>query len=189
MYKLPNLVRLQCLSCVCASTLFYSTYIDREVTLRTLGEFEKLNGKTTNILKKIGADWRGFGTHLLKDTDGTIVDNIADDLDDRAANIKMVITKKWLRGKGRTPISWEMLATVLDTIDLHVLAGYIREALHNGKSVNRFFQAFSMPHVACPVVNNPTTLYIYCPDTQTSGGATAPVASKMQGLPLGPRGM
>ena len=43
--------------------------------------------------------------------------------------ITFEVLKQWIQGKGRTPITWETLVKVLESIDLQVLAREINDSL------------------------------------------------------------
>ena len=90
-------------------------------------EFKKCNGETINILEKIGGDYEDFGTKLLNDSEGNIMAEIKNNCRGEAKAIKKEIIRKWIRGVGKKPISWETLAGVLESMGLVVLAQDIRQ--------------------------------------------------------------
>ena len=95
--------------------------------LNNVTEFKKCNGETINILEKIGSDYEDFGTKLLSDSEGNIMSEIKNDCKEKAMAIKREIIRKWIRGTGKKPISWETLAGVLESMGLTVLAQHIRQ--------------------------------------------------------------
>ena len=74
-----------------------------------------------NVPKCIGAEYRWFGTFLLNDVTGTLVDAIEHDCHERAHRITLKILQKWLLGKGQ-PMTWESLVQTLRNCKLNELA-------------------------------------------------------------------
>lgn len=70
-----------------------------------------------------------LGYILLDDGDGTIVDKIAEECDHKAEKIVKEIMKRWIRGKGKHPVSWETLIDALRTVGLTKLATCIDKSL------------------------------------------------------------
>ena len=74
-----------------------------------------------NVPECIGAEYRRFGTFLLNDVTGTLVDAIEHDCHDRAHRITLKILQEWLLGKGQ-PTTWESLVQTLRNCKLNELA-------------------------------------------------------------------
>ena len=90
--------------------------------LNNVTAFKKCDGETINILEKIGGDYEDFGTKLLSDGGGNVMAEIKNDCRGKAMKIKREIFTRWIRSKGKKPISWETLAGVLKCMGLTVLA-------------------------------------------------------------------
>ena len=95
--------------------------------LLNVTEFKKCDGETINILEKIGDDYSLFGIRLLNDGQANIMAEIEDNCRGEAMAIKIKIIRRWIRGTGRKPISWETLACVLESMELVDLARDIRQ--------------------------------------------------------------
>ena len=96
-----------------------------------LGELEDLKtrgGESIDILERIGIDYERFGIRMLDDKVGDKVVEIEDE--QRASNrIKREIVRRWLKGKGKKPVTWRTLVEVLDSMELAEVTKEIREAL------------------------------------------------------------
>ena len=77
-----------------------------------------------NVPECIGADYRRFGTFLLNDETGTLVDAIEHDCHEKAHRITLKILQEWLLGKGQ-PINWGTLVQTLRNCKLNDLADQI----------------------------------------------------------------
>ena len=75
-----------------------------------------------NLLEKIGVDYNALGVLLLKDDNGDRITAITKELRGNAADINHEILRLWLKGKGRQPVTWATLVTVLQDIGLKELA-------------------------------------------------------------------
>jgi GTPase SAR1 family protein len=75
-----------------------------------------------NIVEEIG-DGKMFGVLLLNDHRGNVVQTI----DERELNFE--ILRRWIRGGGRTPVTWGTLVEVLKEAGLKSLAGDIESSL------------------------------------------------------------
>ena len=74
-----------------------------------------------NVPEYIGAEYRRFGTFLLNDVTGTLVDAIEHDCHEKAHRITLKILQEWLLGKGQ-PTTWESLVQTLRNCKLNELA-------------------------------------------------------------------
>ena len=93
-------------------------------TQPTLPELVKLK-----IPQMIGQDYETFGTVLLNDERGKMIDAIVEANSARAKEINMAILKKWLRGEGKQPVTWGTLVQVLKDSDLKSVAKEIEAAI------------------------------------------------------------
>ena len=73
--------------------------------------------------------YRQFGIMLLEDETGDITESIIAKHKDDLEAINIEITIKWLQGRGRSPMTWETLVTVVEEIGLKGLAFKIRQNL------------------------------------------------------------
>jgi hypothetical protein len=81
-----------------------------------------------NIIKRIG-QYSEFGITLLDDEDGSATNAIEREKRGVEADIVRCIFQLWLRGKGREPVTWTTLVTVLQDIGHTELAKDITEVL------------------------------------------------------------
>ena len=77
------------------------------------------------IPEKVGVQYRKFGTLLLNDDTGILVDN-AESCHYQPDKIVTYILCKWLQ-EGPTPVTWDNLIQVLRKCDLQTLADYVRD--------------------------------------------------------------
>ena len=82
-----------------------------------------------NLADKIGAKYTTFGTVLLEDNDGSIVEAIENEKRENAESINTQVFRLWLRGTGKGPLTWNTLASVLQDIKFPQLAALIYDAL------------------------------------------------------------
>ena len=78
-----------------------------------------------NIPQEISTKYRQFGILLLEDTNGARVRNMEHKHQRDAEQINMEILEEWVNGKGRQPVSWEILTEVLRDVKLGQLASDI----------------------------------------------------------------
>ena len=109
---------------------------DGHPTLHGLRHFPVTNGYI-DIAVEIGTNYEKFGTLLLEDRKGNIVDSIAKSKHYIPVDITVEILKQWLQGKGREPVAWQTLVKCLRDTGLNVLTANIKSSLseHN-KSKN-----------------------------------------------------
>ena len=81
---------------------------------------------TLNILEAVGTNYRTFGTFLLNDETGSLVDAIEHDCLGQTHRITLRILQEWLAGKGEPP-TWDMLTTTLRKCKLNKLATKIEK--------------------------------------------------------------
>ena len=82
-----------------------------------------------NIPEMIGAHYNSFGTFLLQDKTGNLMNSIETQLQRDSVEINKKVLRMWMEGKGE-PIKWETLVKVLGDIDLNELAREIDNALN-----------------------------------------------------------
>jgi hypothetical protein len=78
-----------------------------------------------NIPETVGAEYRRFGTILLNDGNGTLVDAIEHDCNYQCHRISSKILQKWILGTGKPP-TWRVLVETLRDCKLNVLADQIQ---------------------------------------------------------------
>ena len=103
------------------------TTVSKTPTLPLLNNLDGLK-----ILQEIGADYRKFGTAILNDQKGTIIDIFEHDCNDyhKSDCINNEIAKKWLNGdKTFQETTWVALISVLCQIGKRNLALQISEIL------------------------------------------------------------
>ena len=83
---------------------------------------------------EIGTDYEKFGTLLLEDKKGNIVDSIVKSKHCVPVDITVEILRQWLQGKGKEPVTWQTLVKCLRDMRMNVLADNIESSLpeHNG---------------------------------------------------------
>ena len=73
------------------------------------------------IPEKVGAKYTSFGTLLLNDTTGALVEAIETECNFQTNPIVLKILRCWLRSEP-TPVTWQNIIKVLEQSDLHSLA-------------------------------------------------------------------
>ena len=81
-----------------------------------------------NLAEKIGVSYYEFGVQLLDDDDGDKIAAIEKELRGDASCINRQVFRLWLKGKGRQPVTWATLVSVLQDIGLARLAQDIADA-------------------------------------------------------------
>ena len=66
-----------------------------------------------NIAVLIGAKYNIFGTILMEDKTGAIVEALDLEHCKNAERINIAIFQRWLQGKGLKPVTWSTLVTAL----------------------------------------------------------------------------
>lgn len=101
----------------------------QQPSLPELLSFSTITGDTINVMSRVGHECKKLGYILLNDSDGAIVDQITDDCNHKAEKIMTEIMKRWIRGKGKQPVTWETLIKALRTIGLTELASCVEKSL------------------------------------------------------------
>ena len=78
------------------------------------------------VVEKIGTEYKIFGTFLLKDNTGFLVDAIKHDCLGMTHEITRKILQEWLAGKGE-PVTWACLVETLHRCNLNALADEIQQ--------------------------------------------------------------
>ena len=94
---------------------------DAEKEKPSLVQFQHLN-----VSETVGADYRKFGTLLLNDGNGKIVETIEHDCHYQSYSITTKILQKWILGTGKAP-TWRVLVETLRDCKLNVLADQIEK--------------------------------------------------------------
>ena len=93
----------------------------------TLIELVRFRGRERriNIPQEISTKYHQFGILLLEDTNGARVRNMEHKHQRDAELISMEILQEWASGRGRKPVSWEILTEVLRDVELGQVASDI----------------------------------------------------------------
>ena len=86
-----------------------------------------LQDSKVNLTKEVGTKYLEFGILLLEDQTGAHISSLEKELMKNAQDINYRVFQEWLQGKGRQPVSWETLVSVLEDIGLNQLAESIRD--------------------------------------------------------------
>ena len=119
-----------------------------------------VGNRTVDIVEQIGFKYGKLGPILLQDTTGAKVEAIIQQYRDRANSINQDVLSKWLRGEGKQPVSWTILAAALDQCGLTELARDIR-SVKSSKDYNDAHK-FSSSSSTCSIVTNTWFCRVYC---------------------------
>ena len=81
------------------------------------------------MISCMSKEYKKLGHILLNDDDGAIVDQITNDYHYKSQDIVLEIIKRWLRGKGKEPVSWRSLIEALNNLEMMELATHMEGAL------------------------------------------------------------
>eukprot|EP00731_Ephydatia_muelleri_P022394 Em0014g985a len=84
----------------------------------TMPELLSLSVKKVNVAIEVGVRYSYFGTFLLNDANGSIVQALEIEHHRNAERINMAILQRWLQGMGVKPVTWSTLVDVLRTIKI-----------------------------------------------------------------------
>ena len=84
---------------------------------------------------EIATKYVQFGTFLLDDPSGSRVKIMARKHLNDAKEINTEILYKWLTGRGKVPVTWEILVEALRDLDLSDLAGKIEAVKCPARSI------------------------------------------------------
>ena len=79
------------------------------------------------VPQEIGIKYKDFGTFLLNDDTGNLVNSIETACQQIPENINKKILEEWLAGRGKQPCTWETLIEVLKVCELNTLAKRIQD--------------------------------------------------------------
>ncbi|CAI8031733.1 hypothetical protein GBAR_LOCUS17993 [Geodia barretti] len=94
-------------------------------------DFPMLDGSKINILTRIGVHYNVFGPFLLNDNDGSVTDALKETWMRDSHAINQEISKQWLQGKGKWPVTWATFLSVLKNMDMKALAFDIESSLRS----------------------------------------------------------
>ncbi len=102
----------------------YITFVIFSANVPTLPEFISFPMATgrVNLAERIGTRYTTFGILLLEDAHGDCIEAITREHSLRAEDINCHVFREWLKGRGRTPVSWATLVCVLQDMGLCGLA-------------------------------------------------------------------
>ena len=95
-----------------------------------------LQDSKVDLTKEMGTNYRQFGILLLEDQTGAHISALERELMKNAQDINYRVFQEWLEGKGRRPVSWETLISVLEDIGLNQLAKSIRDTVWKGNWIS-----------------------------------------------------
>ena len=105
-------------------------FADESPTLTELLSFPTNTASgAIDITEKVGTKYIKLGLILLQDDDGSVMDQIISQYQLNATNIVLEILKRWIRGRGKQPVTWNTLIDTLRTIGLTELASSIHDFL------------------------------------------------------------
>lgn len=84
-------------------------------------------GEGLRIIESISVKFRELGTLLLDDKHGDRTDMLVANHPNDVNQVTHAIFKQWLTSRGRRPLSWSTLTSVLDEIGLKPLARDIKK--------------------------------------------------------------
>ena len=113
------------------------THIDERPSLPELLSFPTITGDTINVMSRVGTKYDQLGYILLNDEDGSTVDQIIDYHHHSPERIASEILKKWIRGKGKQPVTWKTLTDTLRAVGLTELATCIETSLTSPHSSHK----------------------------------------------------
>ena len=104
-------------------------YTDERPSLPELLSFPTITGDTINVMSRVGTKHKQLGYILLNDEDGSTVDQISYSNHHDPEEVASDILKRWIRGKGKQPVTWKTLINTLRAIGLTELATCIETSL------------------------------------------------------------
>ncbi len=99
-------------------------------TLIELQDLKRRDKDSIRIIERIGNGYSEFGTYLLNDKYGTLLQNIAANANGNVETINREILTRWINGQGIKDVNWRTLVHALRVgPKLNTLADDIVEAL------------------------------------------------------------
>ena len=102
----------------------HTMWLDTPVTEKDKPSLPKL--LTFKVPQKVGVHYEPFGCLLLNDDDGSIIEAMEHDCNEKCERIVRKTLSEWLRGKGK-PVTWKVLIDTLRDCELSTLADMIHE--------------------------------------------------------------
>ncbi len=92
-------------------------------------ELVRLKGERQlhNIFEEIGTRYGDFGTLLLEDSTGALIQDLERWCGNDSIRINQEILSGWLQGEGKKPVTWATLIGVLRDINMDPLADDIED--------------------------------------------------------------
>ena len=94
-----------------------------------LSNLKSKSGERINIINKVSPRWSEFAVQLDFDNDGTTMQMIRERCYPDPEDCCKEMMREWLSGKGRQPVTWELLVEILKDCELEVLAKQVEEAV------------------------------------------------------------
>ena len=110
--------------CIGAALEKHMMWLDTPVTEKDKPSLPKL--LELDVPEHVGVLYRKFGTFLLNDFTGSLIDAIENDCLGKSHRITVKILQDWLVGKGEAP-TWQTLVQTLNRCKLSVLANQIQK--------------------------------------------------------------
>ncbi len=98
--------------------------------MQKLRTFKRDDGRVIDLVTEIGTDYKKIGRKLLK-SDRKVA-NIEISKHGHVEDIVDEILREWLKGGGRTPVTWETLIAVLRESGLVILADDVNNGIGFG---------------------------------------------------------
>ena len=99
------------------------------VSMYLLTSLKTKSGEKISIIKQVTPHWRKFALRLDFDRDGTMIQIIEGNKPNNLEACCQEMMQMWLQGKGRQPVTWELLVEILHDCDLNVLAEQVEDAV------------------------------------------------------------
>ena len=114
---------------ICANINKSAPFLLSAAERPTLPQLLNLKSSRGNIFSVMSKDYQSLGHTLLNDDDGAIVDQISEECNYKSEKTMTEILKRWLRGKGKEPVTWGTLIEVLYNLGLSELASQVEGSL------------------------------------------------------------
>ena len=102
----------------------HSVWLDTAVAEKDRPSLPKL--LQLDVPTQVGANYKNFGTYLLNDKYGCLVDAMEVDFQGKCYPIVRKILQEWLQGKGK-PVTWQILTQTLEDCHLKTFAENLRK--------------------------------------------------------------
>ena len=91
--------------------------------------FPTQSGGVVDIIERAAVTHWYLGIFLLADDAGDVMESIEAQYKPDPVQITRAVFRRWLKGRGLTPVSWATLISLLKVIELNVMAKQIEENL------------------------------------------------------------